>query len=93
MEIFKRWQQPSMKLNDCLKTMQTIKRRNKYAVIFFVLSAFVYGSCYAGINTELYGDDNYAGPFPVGFTFNHYGNSFNEFYVSTNGLIQFTNPT
>lgn len=47
----------------------------------------------AGINTGLVGDDVTAGPFPIGFTFNHYNQPFTQFYVTTNGLIQFTSPT
>ena len=54
---------------------------------------FFYNSCFAAINTGLYGDDSYAGPFPIGFTFKYYNQEFNQFYVTTNGLIQFTNPT
>ena len=63
------------------------------AVIF---SIFVIGAArpalatdYIGTNTELYGDDVALGPFPVGFTFTYFGNSYTQFYPSTNGLLSF----
>lgn len=34
-------------------------------------------------------DDNFAGPFPVGFTFAFYGIGYTQFYVSSNGFIGF----
>ena len=42
--------------------------------------------------TEITGlsDDNRAGPFPIGFDFLYYGMLRNEFWVSSNGLIQFS---
>ena len=38
--------------------------------------------------TEITGfsDDNFVGPFPIGFTFNYYGNDYTEYYVSSNGF-------
>ncbi|HEU5434860.1 MAG TPA: PKD domain-containing protein, partial [Telluria sp.] len=47
----------------------------------------------AGINTGLVGDDRAAGPFPIGFAFKYYGNTYTQFYVTTNGLVQFVSPT
>ena len=32
-------------------------------------------------------DDNYLGPFPIGFTFNFYGTAFTDFYAASNGYI------
>ncbi len=32
------------------------------------------------------------GPFPIGFNFIYYGNTYNQFYVSANGLVMFTEP-
>lgn len=37
-------------------------------------------------------DDAFAGPFPIGFTFNFYGVNYTNFYVSANGYIGFTSP-
>ncbi len=43
-----------------------------------------------GTDTGLYGTFDEAGPLPIGFTFNFYGNSYTNLYVNTNGLISFT---
>ncbi len=32
------------------------------------------------------------GPFPIGFNFTFFGNSYSQFYVSANGLVTFTDP-
>ncbi|WP_392562466.1 Ig-like domain-containing protein [Orbus sturtevantii] len=93
MKIYRRWQDLLLTLHSNPQKKRAIKQKNKYAFIFFALSMLVYSSCYAGTNTGLYGDDKYAGPFPVGFAFNYYGNNFSQFYVTTNGLVQFSNPT
>ena len=42
---------------------------------------------------DSYYDDATFGPFPVGFSFPFYGNTFDSFYVCTNGWISFTAPT
>lgn len=34
-------------------------------------------------------DDNFDGPFPIGFTFNFYGADYTEFYIASNGFIGF----
>ncbi len=34
-------------------------------------------------------DDNVSGPYPLGFDFEYYGNTYTEFYVSSNGFIRF----
>ena len=41
--------------------------------------------------THVYGlyDDNYVGPFPIGFSFPYYGNSYSQFYIQSNGVINF----
>ncbi|MFH1891283.1 MAG: C25 family cysteine peptidase [Candidatus Zixiibacteriota bacterium] len=41
--------------------------------------------------TEVAGldDDNFVGPFPIGFSFNYYGITYDEFYITSNGLIGF----
>jgi len=35
-------------------------------------------------------DDNVQGPFPIGFTFQFYGNNYTDFYVGSNGWIGFS---
>ena len=40
-------------------------------------------------NITTLSDDNYAGPFDIGFNFKFYENSYNEFYISSNGFISF----
>jgi hypothetical protein len=34
-------------------------------------------------------DDNFVGPFPIGFAFSFYGKTYTEFYIGSNGLIGF----
>jgi subtilisin family serine protease len=36
-------------------------------------------------------DDNHVGPFPIGFNFDFYENAHTEFYVQSNGVINFEN--
>ncbi|MEG0141927.1 MAG: Ig-like domain-containing protein, partial [Comamonas sp.] len=50
------------------------------------------GSAKAATDTGLSGDDLYAGPFPIGFEFTYWGETYTSFYASTNGLMQFANP-
>jgi len=39
------------------------------------------------------GDDDVAGPFPIGFSFRFFGNNFTEVYIAANGWMSFTpNP-
>ena len=38
------------------------------------------------------GDDNYVGPFPLGFTFNYYGTDYTQFYIGSNGFVGFGPP-
>ena len=37
-----------------------------------------------------YADDVAYGPFNIGFNFTYFGNSYSQFYVSSNGLVLFT---
>ena len=37
-------------------------------------------------------DDGFGGPYPIGFTFNFYNNNYNQFFISPNGWIGFTQP-
>jgi len=50
-------------------------------------------SATSGTNTGIWGDDSYGGPYSIGFNFLFYGNTITQFYVSTNGLLMFGNPT
>lgn len=44
---------------------------------------------YTGTNTNLIGDDNAAGPFGLGFTFQYYGTNYTQTYVNINGTLNF----
>jgi hypothetical protein len=46
-----------------------------------------------GIQVDSLKDDNYAGPFPIGFSFPFYGELYDNFYISSNGLIGFGDTT
>lgn len=39
--------------------------------------------------TALLDDDNFIGPFPIGFTFSFFGNDYTQFFISSNGWISF----
>jgi hypothetical protein len=43
----------------------------------------------SGTPATLLADDNFDGPFPIGFTFNFYGANYTEFYIASNGFIGF----
>lgn len=50
----------------------------------------------SGTGTDIGGaldDDNYIGPFPIGFSFPYYNSAYSEFYVAANGYIGFGPPT
>jgi len=40
-----------------------------------------------GTDTGISGDDTYGGPYPIGFDFEFYGNTYSELNLSANGLI------
>ncbi len=48
-----------------------------------------------GVGTviSMSGDDQNTGPYPIGFDFEFYGNTFSEFRVCTNGFISFTSTS
>lgn len=58
-----------------------------------VLSIALPFTAQAATNTGLSGDDVQKGPFPIGFEFKYYGQTFDQFYATTNGLLQFSGPT
>ena len=93
MKIYKRRRDRFIKSDKELLVKRNLITKSRYVIFFFALTMFFYNSCFAAINTGIYGDDRYAGPFPIGFTFKYYNRDFNQFYVSSNGLIQFTDPT
>jgi gliding motility-associated-like protein len=43
-----------------------------------------------GATSVVIGDDQVLGPFPIGFTFCFFGNSYTQFYLCSNGWIGFT---
>lgn len=45
---------------------------------------------YTGTNTDLVGDDNYKGPFNLGFTFTFFGTNYTQAYVNINGTLNFS---
>ena len=68
----------------------------RYVILFFLfLSGFVVKAqppeiIYPGtIVYEGYYDDRSWGPFNIGFNFTFYGNTYNRFYVTSNGLVIF----
>ncbi len=54
-------------------------------------ASFVYSWTTLTAPTAITGltDDDYDGPFPIGFTFYFYENAYTEFYVGSNGMIGF----
>ena len=46
----------------------------------------------SGTGTDVIGfltDDNFIGPFPIGFSFTYFGNTYTDFYIASNGWISF----
>jgi hypothetical protein len=39
------------------------------------------------------GDDGYAGPFTIPFSFTYFGNTYTQFWIGTNGWITFSDPS
>jgi gliding motility-associated-like protein len=44
-------------------------------------------------NSVMLSDDDFAGPFPIGFSFSFFGDIHQQFYIASNGWITFTNNT
>lgn len=92
-------QKPSCLYTDALQKSEEsggwkhVLQLGKKLCMGVFLSVMLPYSVHAATNTGLSGDDKYAGPFPIGFEFNYYGQTFNEFYATTNGLLQFSDPT
>ncbi|MES2740716.1 MAG: PKD domain-containing protein [Pseudomonadota bacterium] len=59
----------------------------------FLLASLAGALAHAGTDTGLNTDDQYAGPFPIGFEFKFYGKTYTTFYATSNGLLQFSGPT
>lgn len=91
MSFYKR--RPALAVSGSKKLPKTGRFRKKCSVILLALSLLSHQAYAIGTDTGLKGDDRFTGPFPIGFDFNYYGNKFNQFYVSTNGLVQFRKPT
>lgn len=45
-----------------------------------------------GTSVEGLSDDSYAGPIPIGFDFEFYGETYSEVYISSNGIVGFGPP-
>lgn len=45
---------------------------------------------YQGISSGLNGDDNGSAALPIGFDFTFYGNTYSQFYITSNGMITFS---
>jgi hypothetical protein len=69
---------------------QTVRRFFMLTMLMFMLPFQI---ALASINTGLNGDDYVTGKLPIGFEFQFYDQTFTQFYVSTNGLLQFEGPT
>ena len=70
------------------------------AVLFtaLILHATAYGQAsdiiYQGnVAHEGYANNIAMGPFSIGFDFNFFGNSYNSFYINSNGMINFVDPS
>ncbi len=46
----------------------------------------------SGTRIPMSGDDDNAGPYPIGFSFPYYGQTYSSFRICTNGWVSFTSP-
>jgi hypothetical protein len=69
------------------------KVRTLLILLFISVMSFTYAqedTEYLGIiATEGPKDDKKYGSFPIGFDFDFFGNTYSEFFVSSNGLVMF----
>jgi hypothetical protein len=59
---------------------------NSHPVAAFPSGETVYSDA---TNTDIVGDDDSEGTFPIGFNFDFYGQTFTDLYASSNGIISF----
>jgi hypothetical protein len=76
--------------------METLNKRIKLlAALCLIIStslshALPFETEYQGIVARSgYYDDGAWGAFPIGFDFDFFGNTYSEFYVTSNGLVMF----
>ncbi|VAW33363.1 T1SS secreted agglutinin (RTX), partial [hydrothermal vent metagenome] len=62
-----------------------------YATVPIVKADLPPETYYQGIDTGVNGDDVGSAALPIGFNFTFFGNTFSQFYVSSNGYITFDN--
>lgn len=93
MNIYQYWKNRFLGFNRKKRPIIKGKQKKAYAMIFCALCSIASATSYAGTDTKLQGDDKVSGALPIGFEFNYYGKKYNKFYVSTNGLLQFENPS
>ncbi|MDO8998505.1 MAG: hypothetical protein Q7W45_01985, partial [Bacteroidota bacterium] len=72
-------------VTTCNPSTITANQTNTYNVTNIPFAPYVN----TGANVVL-SDDSQAGPFPIGFTFCFFGNTYTNFYIGSNGWIAFT---
>ncbi len=70
----------------CLPTTVTAKQTNTYALTNI---PFAYQPTVGATGITL-SDDSNLGPFPIGFNFCFFGNTYSQFWIGSNGWISFT---
>jgi len=81
-----------------MKKYSTLKIRTILSLLFITVTIMTQAQPpeteYPGtIIRSGYTDDRGYGPFPIGFNFDFFGNTYNEFHVTTNGLVMFGSDT
>ncbi|MCB8979697.1 MAG: tandem-95 repeat protein [Ardenticatenaceae bacterium] len=61
-----------------------------FAVVSTVMADLPPEVYYQGVDTGVNGDDDGTGALPIGFDFTFYGNTYNQFYATSNGMITFS---